>query len=604
MNRTARHTAPLPVAELQTTVDLSTRRAGPAACVPTADTYQVDALPAALVLKNGIEPADARIRDAVSKMVVPEHALHVQVLDANGAHLAVVRQLMSDLVNIVEPLVGYFRVNAGYMMLNLFPVGRTLRLMSQFPLIVLQTLLCCLCKVRSSELSTIRTDGKRLDTGINADSSGYLDLAAGLLADCSIHQDGSIVLPVSVHRDRHILDLSVEASVKHYRDILALRYAESPALPVDGAVLRIVERLPVLLPLGQRMIRSMLPPVLEGVSNLLDSVLKRLGIDLAEPWINLLQGDKLSLCSIEVYTDTCSAPHHRHIVERAVVCHAAAAEALREELRLFRSRIKPVFVSSQHSTNILILCSAVKQKKHQNEQIQCFGTLDIQCGISHRILAKVPIQPAALPCGGKTEDSAPAECCRTWNIHSVYGSDAGSRAPLHSCKTCGISTTARLPSERKLLVSHAEGIRIPAEISVTMDTVLLRGDRRTYIGKHRGELYRTSKNKFQRPFISRLKPGRIPACSHKWELLAKLQELFIARDAYWKLYGEEMNLGKPWEPEDENTFSIFYDRLTDEISRQDGYNGANSTFEFPTAEIRDQFHDNFGPDLEKIKKIL
>ena len=32
---------------------------------------------------------------------------------------------------------------------------------------------------------------------------------------------------------------------------------------------------------------------------------------------------------------------------------------------------------------------------------------------------------------------------------------------------------------------------------------------RTYIGKDRGELYRTSKYKFQRPFISRLKPGRI-----------------------------------------------------------------------------------------------
>lgn len=36
---------------------------------------------------------------------------------------------------------------------------------------------------------------------------------------------------------------------------------------------------------------------------------------------------------------------------------------------------------------------------------------------------------------------------------------------------------------------------------------------RTCLGKHRGELYRTSKNKFQRPFISRLKPGRIPVQS-------------------------------------------------------------------------------------------
>ena len=104
--------------------------------------------------------------------------------------------------------------------------------------------------------------------------------------------------------------------------------------------------------------------------------------------------------------------------------------------------------------------------------------------------------------------------------------------------------------------------------------------------------------------VLRIPPLENDVEGYKWKLLAKLQELFIARDAYWKLYGEEMNLGKPWEPEDENTFSIFYDRQADEISRQDGYNGANSTFEFPTAKIRDQFHDNFGPDLEKIKKIL
>lgn len=510
MNRTARHTGPLPVAELQTTVDLSTRGAGPAACVPTADAYQVDALPAALVLKNGIEPADARIRDAVGKMMIPEHALHIQVLDADGTHLAVVRQLMSDLVNVVQPLVSYLGVNAGDVMLDLLPVGRTLRLMSQFPLVVLQTLICCLSKVRRDELSAIRTHCKGLHARIDADGSRRFHFSARLLTDRGINQDGSIVLPVGIHRNGNVLNLAEEASMQNNRDILALRYAESPALPVDGAVLRIVERLPVLLSLGQRMIRSMFPPVLEGISNLLDSILQRLRVDLAEPRIYLLQRSELLLSTESADTHAGPAPHHRHIVERAVVCHAAAAEALREELRLFRSRIKPVFVSSQHITNIVILCSAVKQKKHQNEQIQSFDTLDIQCEISHRILAKVPIQPAALPCGGKTQDSAPAECCRNWNIHSVYGSDAGSRAPLHPCKTCGISTTARLPSERKLLVSHAEGIRIPAEISVTVDTVLLRGDRRIHLGKHRGELYRTSKNKFQSPFISRLKPGRIP----------------------------------------------------------------------------------------------
>ena len=28
-----------------------------------------------------------------------------------------------------------------------------------------------------------------------------------------------------------------------------------------------------------------------------------------------------------------------------------------------------------------------------------------------------------------------------------------------------------------------------------------------------------------------------------------LQKLIICRDVYWKIYGEQMGLGKPWEPD-------------------------------------------------------
>ena len=33
------------------------------------------------------------------------------------------------------------------------------------------------------------------------------------------------------------------------------------------------------------------------------------------------------------------------------------------------------------------------------------------------------------------------------------------------------------------------------------------------------------------------------------DLLDKLQSLLICRDAYWKIAGEQMGLGKPWEPD-------------------------------------------------------
>ena len=369
MNAAARHTRPIPVSELHTTVHLSTSGAGLARCIPATDAYQVDAFPAALVLKDGIEPADARICDAVGKMTIPEHALHIQVLDADGTHLAVVRQLMSDLVDIVKSLVGNLGMNSSYVVLYLLPVGRPLRLMPQLPLVMLQTLLSSLGKVRSRELTAVGAHGKGFYTGVDTDSSGLFHSGTRFLADGCVDKDGGVVLPVRIHRNGNILDFAIKASVKNDRDLLALGDAESLMLPVDGAVLRIMERLPVLLAFKQRMSSSMLPPVLEGVSYLLDGILQRLGVDLTEPRVDFLQGGELLLGAEATYTDSSSAPHHRHVVKRAIVRHTATAEALREELRLIHSGIEPVFIRLQHDTNVLILCLIIKTEKHQNEQV-------------------------------------------------------------------------------------------------------------------------------------------------------------------------------------------------------------------------------------------
>ena len=97
------------------------------------------------------------------------------------------------------------------------------------------------------------------------------------------------------------------------------------------------------------------------------------------------------------------------------------------------------------------------------------------------------------------------------------------------------------------------------------------------------------------------------ASKEQWKklgLMNQFYQLLICRDAYWKIAGEEMGLNRPWEPQDTNTFSIFYDRLTGEIEKQDGYCGANSTLEFPTEEMRDAFKENFDPDIEFCKEFL
>jgi hypothetical protein len=85
----------------------------------------------------------------------------------------------------------------------------------------------------------------------------------------------------------------------------------------------------------------------------------------------------------------------------------------------------------------------------------------------------------------------------------------------------------------------------------------------------------------------------------------KLSNLLICRDAYWKLYGEEMGLGKSWEPDwkniDEKKWVI--SRYRGELDF--GFNiEPFRIFAFPSEEMRDAFKENFDPDIEICKELL
>ena len=86
-----------------------------------------------------------------------------------------------------------------------------------------------------------------------------------------------------------------------------------------------------------------------------------------------------------------------------------------------------------------------------------------------------------------------------------------------------------------------------------------------------------------------------------------LSKLLICRDAYWMIAGEEMGLGKPWEPEYTNTGEKVYS-----IVRECGTIKKNSIcdfsncyiLEFPTKEMRDAFYENFEEEMENCKELL
>ena len=87
---------------------------------------------------------------------------------------------------------------------------------------------------------------------------------------------------------------------------------------------------------------------------------------------------------------------------------------------------------------------------------------------------------------------------------------------------------------------------------------------------------------------------------YKRDAIGALQTLITCRDAYWEIAGEQMGLGKPWEPYDAKDRYIIR-RVEDEIRK--GYN-ISCVLEFPTAEMRDAFFENFKGLIEQCKELL
>lgn len=85
-----------------------------------------------------------------------------------------------------------------------------------------------------------------------------------------------------------------------------------------------------------------------------------------------------------------------------------------------------------------------------------------------------------------------------------------------------------------------------------------------------------------------------------------LTRLLICKSAYWKIAGEELGLGKPWEPKcdyDEEIFFIYCDRANG-INKGQGFPSDNFCLTFPTAEMRDEFYENFKDVIELCKELL
>jgi hypothetical protein len=84
-----------------------------------------------------------------------------------------------------------------------------------------------------------------------------------------------------------------------------------------------------------------------------------------------------------------------------------------------------------------------------------------------------------------------------------------------------------------------------------------------------------------------------------------LTTLRRCRNAYWKIYSQEMKLDEPWKPDWEDNYQkkyviCFYQN---EITCSTSTN-VHHFLSFPTAELRDAFHNNFINLINELKNII
>ena len=90
------------------------------------------------------------------------------------------------------------------------------------------------------------------------------------------------------------------------------------------------------------------------------------------------------------------------------------------------------------------------------------------------------------------------------------------------------------------------------------------------------------------------------------DLMDTFSRLVICCNAYWKIAGEEMGLGKPWEPDWINDDHESYPAIVTcggKIIKSSIYTHDNP-FAFPTEEMRDAFYENFKELIEECKELL
>ena len=94
--------------------------------------------------------------------------------------------------------------------------------------------------------------------------------------------------------------------------------------------------------------------------------------------------------------------------------------------------------------------------------------------------------------------------------------------------------------------------------------------------------------------------GKLYTKGYNASIIQSFQKLLICRDAYWKIAGDEMGLGKSWEPDWEDKWALkhYIGQYKGKVEKETT-TYSNHILSFPTVEIRDTFKES-----EEISKLI
>lgn len=88
------------------------------------------------------------------------------------------------------------------------------------------------------------------------------------------------------------------------------------------------------------------------------------------------------------------------------------------------------------------------------------------------------------------------------------------------------------------------------------------------------------------------------------KLLNDFQKLLLCRCAYWEIAGEQMGLGRPWEPDWTSGKPFYCISVSGNIIGKGKWCTDNKILAFPTEKMRDAFYHNFKDLIESCKELL